>query len=354
MQVEYIENFRKLLTTYSNKKFTHKHISRFVEEIKVFWLKRLEFVRFIIENKDSSDIIVTYYAASSINIKNSEHYYLKMIGSIHLMQDPIMLMEDLFSFDDKRLDYPELEKYFESVVSSMQVVTHEYSESLFYLPLNLLIPQDKKDIIFEYFTNLMSSLFQYKIEDVVDFSKNNWSYEDIENKLGSQRNQIIFNNDNDIHLPLKEKIDKFLEQQIGLKSFLQMKSPTEIFWFCFFSVIAKTLDTLITSTSVNGIPYLNSSITVHYSIVFLDLFKFDDEISNLIKTALIIYICRESIHEDDLNAISFSNFEKALQDNPILVSIENEMNLQGIDLFHSGSIDKIAQIIKQIFYKMNF
>lgn len=230
-----------------------------LDEINIFWYSNMDaikmYLRYFVAHADS----FIFTAATFLDISDGEQYPFVLLGSMHLVDDPLSKYSEGTA---KGFDGNFLEKLKEQIILSatdnIRIISECKGEILI-LPLRLLGETDETQLLFSAgenaFINLFNGIKDYflkcqTINNILHFAK-----EGIENV-------IIFTEDDNQSLPFSQRFESAVKESSYM--FDQNSSDAHKFFFLVYGYIQQSLGVLMSCVEYNCIPYLRNIVSFCY------------------------------------------------------------------------------------------
>ncbi|MHC5935264.1 hypothetical protein [Nostoc sp.] len=351
-QSEYHELITQFTSSHNIDELTARQIALFMDEVKYFWMKRLDIIDVELESLTEHNTCFLLSGALYLNVSENEHFYFKSLGDFHLLHDPFLKIEHFFRIPEDLIDIGEYVSLFRRVLIDSIKVLDNYQFKFFILPIQLLAVESKqnhRELLNKFFMNFISSIFGKKYEDQDSFCEDYNTFEDIENHLDPHvRNRITFNNYREDDLSLRRKIEIHKASQLGFEQLMTGKSEAEMFLVTLYSYLAQIADILLTCSMLRLYPYIRYEVTFRYLWLIMYTFIEDEKLRDMIEKAIVFYIFRKKMDGAFEHFESFEYYCEKIAEKKALPKILNSMRENDIDIFQSG-IQKVAEIIQELF-----
>ncbi len=351
-QSEYHVLITQFTSSHNIDELTARQIALFMDEVKYFWMKRLDIIGIELESLTECNTCFLLSGAIYLNISENEHFYFKSLGDFHLLHDPFLKIEQFFRIPEGLIDIGEYVNIFRRILIDTIKVLENYQGAFYILPIQLLAIEselDHHELINTFFMNFISSIFGKKYENKDSFCKDYNTFEDIENHLDPYiRNSIMFNNYREDDLSLRRKIELHKASQMGCEQLMAGKSDAEVFLITLYSYLAQITDILLTCLILRLYPYIRNEVTFRYLWLIMYTFIEDENLRDLIEKAIVFYIFRKQM---DIAFEHFESFEcycEKISEKKALSKILNSMREENIDIFQSG-LQQVTKIIQELF-----
>lgn len=351
-QEEYLEKVSRYKSLVDQEGVSVKEIAFMLDEVKCFWLERLEAIEFELEELTTDNSCFLLSGAIYLNAPDYEHYYFKSLGDYHLLSDPFLRMENFFRVPEDRINHKETIVYFkEAYIDTLEVLT-KYKNHFFILPIREMAIKDESkhyELLETFSLRFISSMVNKQFSSREEFCNNFKSFEEIENNMdGFVREHLKFSDTDESGLSLRGKIDRYLETPMSFKQLTKDKSESEIFWISIFSWISQISEILYICVYLRLFPYIRFDVTFHYLTIVMYTFIDDKNLKEMIEKTIVFYILHKTIHKKKFENIEFNDFCKLIENKSLLDVIIGKMHVQEIDICKRG-IKQVQSIITEEF-----
>ena len=293
-----------------------------LDEINIFWYSNMDaikmYLRYFVAHADS----FIFTAATFLDISDGEQYPFVLLGSVHLVDDPLSKYSEVAA---KGFGGNFSEKLKEQIILSAKDnirIINECKGEILILPLRLLGETDKTQLLVSAGENAFVNLFN-GIKDIKDYFLKCQTINDIQHfaKEGIENFIIFTENDNQL-LPFSQRFENAVKESSYM--FDQNSSDAHKFFFLVYGYIQQSLGVLMSCVEYNCIPYLRNIVSFYYFMLVSESFN-ELEILPVIRykcciSHLIYRLCSKEV-------LSHYSFE-------VVVHAVSELNFQNI-LFNS-------------------
>jgi hypothetical protein len=338
------KDYLKLIDHYKNivdnDELNFKKVSMLIDDVKCFWLERLNIIEFEIEDLTENNLCFLLSGAIYLDVSSYEQYYFKSFGDYHLLFDPFLKLEAFFRIDENKINSKETLDYFRKVYYDTINILTNYRNIFLILPIRKIAIEDNKkhhEMLNKIFLNVVSDLFNTEFKTEEDFCNKFRSLEEIEDNMGPNKNcYLVFSDHDNPELSLRKKIENYSETQMSISSLLKNKTEPQIFLIVVNSWISQIIDILLICISLRLYPYIRFSVTFHYLILIMHSFTEDKSLKEMIEKTIIFYIFTRSINKDRFKNVEFTEYCNRIKDKNILSDLIDKIHAQGINIFKGG------------------
>lgn len=321
-----------------------------IDEIKIFWRKKISLVEFELENSINSTENLLLSGSVYLDVKSNEHYHFSLFADYNIVDDPLLKLESLIRYSDQEIIDSQMIAIFKKAYNDALEISEKYSDVIYILPIREIISKDfdkNQELINSFYWKFISYILNVQLKDEIDFFDKFKKIEDLETEMDDYLlNSLIFTDMNDSKLSLKEKCDKYKKNN---PQFRKMNS-VEIFNIATYSYIAQIVDMLINASIFGFTPYIRNNITFKYLILLMNSFLEDKQIKHTIMKSIILHISYNVIPLDELTKYDFFEFTKKTEKRNMLFNIIESLKSSNNDFFQID-IDVIKEIMIEKVHK---
>ena len=346
--LDLIKNYEKQIFS---DEINQKQIAMIIDEIQSFWLDRRDILVLELENLTSKRECFILSGAVYLDVKDNEHYIFKALGEEHIISDPLLKLENFFRVPNQIFDAESIE-IFRRAYSDILDILLNYQNIFYILPIRQIAISDEKEhieLLQEFYLKFVNSVLNEEFKDFDNFFEKYSTYDEIEKNMTSYfKTSLTFDDYYDETLPLKEKIETYINSQSIMISLTENMSESEKFILALQNYATQIMDILLISSITNVAPSIRFKPTFHYLTIVMHTFIEDENLKNMIEKSIIYYIFHNTVNKDNLIKINFHDYFNITKENNFLNIILKEMRKNEIDIFKTG-VDKVGNIIKNKF-----
>ncbi|MUL36585.1 hypothetical protein [Gloeocapsopsis dulcis] len=351
-QSEYHKLVAQFSNSYNVNELTAMQISLFMDEVKYFWMERLDIIDLELEGLTEHNVCFLLSGATYLNVSENEHFYFKSLGDFHLLHDPFLKIEHFFRIPEGSIDTGECVNLFRRLLIDTIKVLENYQLIFYILPIQLLAienEQEHRELLSEFFMNFISSIFKKKYEDQDSFCEDFDTFEDIENQLEPYvRNRIVFNSFSEDGVSLRRKIEIHNASAPGYTQLMAGQPEAKVFLVTLYSYVAQISDILLICLMLRLYPYIRYEVTFSYLVLIMHTFIEDEKLRDMIEKAIVFYIFRKEMNGAFAHLESFECYYRQICEKRALLKILSNMRESNINIFQ-GRIQEVAEMIQELF-----
>lgn len=327
----------------------------FIDEVKRFWLEHRDILRLCWDRiTDESDCFILS-AAIYLQVESGNHYSLKGVGDNQLLPDPFLKMEQFLRAPGHLVDSEMVERQFRSIVCDTLTVLDNFCDDLLYIDLAAIggvSGEDHGKYIHESYKNFLKQSFES--EDIDKLANEMSTYEEIERALHPFiRDSLIFTDQDDISLPLGERVENFLDKQKTIGMSFIPENVFDKFSMAVFCLYAQAVDTILKCLSVGVYPFFRHEVPAKYFLMLTFGYHEDEAVVEFIWKAIIAYFIGKEIKQIDTSNLSFHDFSSSLVNvNPyemVVKSLKSHTNN-----FADCTIKEVSEAVKPAILKLRY
>lgn len=349
------EYYKLLLDFKENKEYGKLELSiicEFLDEINCFWLKRSKILEFELEELTEKKMCFALFGVNFINPKGYEQYYFKSFGDIQILEDPILKLDKIFRQPSKEINLNSSMDYFNKVFKGTLGMATSINRGFLFLPIDIIAYEyieGEQEFVDSFFWKFISSIFDKNFSNKVEFTEKFDSYEDIYEGLASSiRDNIIFNDFDDIKLSLRQRIEKFQNEQLKITSIHLNKTDAEKFLTFIYIYISQISDILHKCSILRIYPFIKYNVTFNYLTLVMHFFIDDTNLRSIIEKSIICFLFSNNISQHNLGGISFTDYCQKLDEKSLFNSIIEKIHNSGLNVFNDNP-SKVISIIRHEF-----
>ena len=258
-QAEYYELITQFSSSHSVNELTARQISLFIDEVKYFWMARLDILNVELEGLTEHRICFLLSGATYLNVTDKEHFYFISLGDFHFLHDSFLKIENFFRLPEGSVDTDEYVNVFRRSLIDTTKILEKYQSIFYILPIQLLAIEDEQkhhELLNKFFMRFISSIFKKEYEDQDSFCEDFDTFEDIENHLEPYvRNRIVFNSFSEDGVPLRRKIESYNASAPGYAQLVTGQPEARVFLVTLYSYVAQISDILLICLMLPGLTH---------------------------------------------------------------------------------------------------
>lgn len=354
---DYLQLLLKHHSIVTDEKVTVMNIAQVLDEIEIFWLKRLEIINYELSRLTAIKQCFVLSGAIYLNTSENEHYYFKTLGDYHVLNEPLMKLEGFVRSGENNVDQGNVISFFRKTYNDVVDTLTQYPYCFYVLPLGLLVQKkddDHHDFLKSFYWRFISSISRQKIEGPEKFCAIYSSYEDIENGLNEfVLKHLIFVDHEDIKLSLRDRILRYLDSQSDFLTITKNMTETEIFLFVTSTQIMQVIDIVYTSLATGLVPFIRFNVTFSNLALMMNVFETESKLKSVLEKTIIFYILYKTVKKEMIEQIKFDDYCRRLKRANLLDGILIEIKKRQLDVF-VGPISQVQKVIGEEVSKVIF
>lgn len=352
------QNYLNLIKQYEDLVFSEEinqnTICMMLDDIYCFWLDIKDVLKFELETLTTNKQCIMLSGAVYLDIADNEHYFFKALGEEHIISDPLLKLEIFFRLPTKIFDIGSIELFRRTFRDVTEVLTN-YQNIFYILPINIIAIENQNEhmeLLQRFFLNFINTMLDDNLHTIDDFYEKYLSYDDIEKNMTQFfKLNLIFDNSINEEISLKEKVERYINNQPIMSSSFKTKPEAERFIAMLFGLVSQTIDVLNIASITNLTPFIRFKPTFHYLTLVMYSFIEEKFFREMIEKTIIFYIFHNSVNKNHLIQIDFSEFILIVKKENLLNIIIQDIRTNNIDIFEKG-INEVSEIIKKNFTKL--
>jgi hypothetical protein len=350
------EQYFELLSAYKNdflgKKLSIRKVAIMLDEIKCFWLERLNIIEYELEELTEDNLCFLLSGAIYLNVSNYEQFYFKSFGDFHLLCDPFLKMEQFFRIPEKQIDGEDIIDYARTVFNDTLQILTSYPNCFYILPVREIAiknPQRHRKMLDKFFWAFISTAFNSEFEDDEAFCRKYHTFEEIQQGMECFiYKHLLFSDVGDVHLSLRQRIEQYYDTQFSISSLLKGKKDPEVFLISVFSLVSQVIDILLVCVALRVCPYIRFDVTFNYLSIIMYTFIENLELKDTIEKTIIFYLMHKIITKDRFKGMDFEDYCRQIANKSMMDTVLKEVHASKIDIF-KGGIKNVESIITKEF-----
>ena len=348
------EDYFKLVQSYkgtiNQNDLSISQICRFLDEIKIFWRKRMEIIQFKLEKITENNDCFLLSGSIYLNVSENEHYFYKSLGDFHFLPDPFEKIELFYRLPNENLQVNGVTSMFKTIYFNTLEILSIYRSQFIFLPIKELTYSDGRELqetFYKITWNFLSQILKTGIYDEDKFHKTFKTFEDVEADLKDFFiDHLLFNDLHDRDLSLRQRVNLYIANQKGLFSTPKKLSETEIFIISIHSLISQATDILIKCAELGINPYVRSYVPINYLSLMTSTILEQPKIKWMIENTVVFYWFYKTTKIENITKHNFQQYCQLIKKEAILESVHNLLKEEKIDIF-TDSIQPIISLMEE-------
>lgn len=347
-QTEYFD----LLNKYKfivNSDITLNQICIILNEIELFWHKRLDIIEKELDIFTKTDYCMFLAGSTYLCVEENDHYVYRGLGNHHFLDDGLIRISATFMICNDGSDISKSRGLFIRTFNDQLSVLKNFKNAFLYLPLTILHHRADKEIMTimqKAFFDVISDLFKHDFTTQNEFCERYHNYEEIEKDLGENIRSLVFTEYDDTKQTLRYRIKNFCKSQADINLMIDVNDEPKLFLFIIFSFISQVLDILLESLYFKLTPFIRYEVTFHYFMLLNGNLNKEPELRIKIENTLITYIFYHYFDRTTFSDLDFAEYVTQIHDLDLFTAIHDKMKKDNI-AFTGGSINNIIKKVQQ-------
>lgn len=314
-----------------------------LDEINLFWFRNIRLIQLYLKNIFPSQESYVFTASTFMDFDESEHIPFLLIGSQHVLDDPLSKFAELYNTmpdgKDKECLYEQIKLTAEDNIKILE----NLNLRILILPLDLLSQSDIHDTSVKSSENFFISLFD-GIETIDDYFTKCNSIDDIEKySIENILNKIMLTDKDNMSLPFKQRFKLAVSNSKFVINSEQ--SDAYNFFMNVFSYLQQAIHIVVSCIEYGCIPYIRSLVAVNYVLMVANhLANNYDHVKILMYKMCVGFAVHKSCDKEQFDKISVDEFLKETQTYDFNRRLFDKLESQGVtpDTFLQHSIGQIV------------
>jgi hypothetical protein len=350
IQSEYTSLIKSYSESFFSLEFDTFSVNTFIEEVEIFWLKRLDPIRIMLETLTLDNNCYLLSGAIYLGCKDNEHFPFKALGGYQIMYDPFIKMEPFFRHNINQIGSQNSFEFFLKVFKDTYRVLTEYENDFIILPISQLAwhLEREKHIQFlkDVHLNFLSGIMGSNINSDEQFYDLYNSFSQIENDLNDFYSQnLIFNGIEDARLPIGDRVNNYIKSNIP--QFIGKTDP-EKFLIATFTMISQITDILLTSTNLKLIPFIRYDVTFRYFLMLNSILKEDKDTKIMLNKGILSHLFYECFPTSFYSKMEYREYIKILKEYNLIEDVYESLDLKNSNL-QEHKLKELVELIKDKF-----
>jgi len=196
----------------------------------------------------------------------------------------------------------------------------------------------------EFFLKFINLVLNEEFKDFDNFFEKYSTYDQIEKSMVPFfKASLTFDEYYDEILPLKEKVERYINSQNIMISLTKNKTESEKFILALRNYVFQIMDILLIASITHMTPYIRFKPTFHYLTTVMYAFIEDEYFKKMIEKTIVCYIFYNTVNKEDLAKIDFNKFVDIIKENNFLNIILKEIK-KTISIFLKQGLKKLVTL----------
>ena len=233
-----------------------------LDEINLFWLKNIDVVKLYLKSEFKGTDSYVFTAATYLDIEDKEHYPFLLLGTQHVLDDPLCKYAEICS---KMSDGRNAEFTYKQIIKAAEddiKIISTCEEQIIVLPLRLLNRPKEGNPLISLGEQIFLSLFP-KVDSIESyFHKCSTISDIIQYGIPNLAEVIMFSEDDNRTAPLEERFRKAVDEMPYMLD--KEKSDAENFFMLVYGHLHQALDVIVSCEEYQCIPYIRYPVAINY------------------------------------------------------------------------------------------
>lgn len=347
---KYNNDYQELLETL-NAQIETDNLKYILDEAFIFWNMHKNLIQLFLKNIPNNYDTYLFTGATFLDCDDYEHFPLVVLGKLHIIDDPVSKYIKIIDSNMSSKFKEEMKEQIKLAIQDNLKVLKLEGNNIFVLPVTFFNLFDGSQKLIRNLANeFVINLFKEKITKE-ELLKKEYSLDMFQDQIKDEvKDILIFSDYNDINLELKERYNRYCQQNI--LPFNKEINNIEKFYLIVYGFFVQALETVATCMEYEMIPYLRYDISFHYFLIVAKNFEKEYGMDNIILRSSYANMIYKLFEKDKIKDIEFKDF----QDKVNVLEIDNRLFLfaekEKINLNNLDSINKLSEYIKKLLEKL--
>lgn len=320
-----------------------------LDEIIVFWLRRIEIVNLYLGAFFSSIESFAFTGSTFMDFEDGEHLPFLLMGKQHVFDDPLSRYAEFIRVVPEGNDATYIyEQICKTAEDNIKILEHLKGEILI-LPLRMLRNDEDNKLFFEMGERVFVSLFD-GINSFNEYFEKCTTLEDIISygHTGFENVVMLYEND-ERSQPFKERFE------IAISNNHYVIDPNKSDAFNFFVLvygnIQQAISILYMSLEYGFIPYVRYSLIMNYLLLLGHNLKHMDQVSSFCYMLCIASTVHKNIDKNKLRVIPLNIYSKLVKEYDFRYKLFYALSQHGINE-ENYPLEAVLPVVKEEFNKL--
>lgn len=283
-----------------------KHISEGLDEIRLFWMRRIDTVQLYLRSWFPGEDSYVFTASTYLDFDENEHLPFILFGEKHVLDDPLSRYVETYGNLSEAQDKDYLFEEITITAEDNLKILENLHDNILILPLRLRNQDENNHTLYDVGEKAFLGLFR-GIESIKDYFSKCHNIDEIEKyaceDIGSM---LLFSDDDNKLLPLKER---FHAAVVGRQFIIDDSKPDSFnFFMLVFGYLQQAISVLASCLEYGCVPYIRDPVAFHYILFVLEKMKLTGELCSMRYKMSIAFAVYHICDKDKLSKIELSEF----------------------------------------------
>ena len=323
-------------------KFSTEDFPMIIDEINLFWFANRYLTKLILDNISSDNDCYTFTGATFLDIDDLEHYPFVVLGSVHVVDDPLYKYTNIVSSIHNQDFAEQLRNQMLLSIKDNIKILENYLGIIYILPVTLmsditsdLLKKASEQAFFSMFKDSSITLKKYRNEFVY--------IEDIEKALRDGVSEtLIFSDDNSGD----DLCSRFRSHIAQITPFSDEINEAMIFFYIVNGFFLQAFNILLKCAEYGMIPYLRYEVTFRYTILLGVNFASNMNMQKILFKSICTHLLYRVFDKNRIRDIDFNYFINKIIKENFEGNLFESLHKAGVDI-SNPSFKKIMEVMKK-------
>ena len=280
-----------------------------VDDINKFWYKNRKIIKTALFKWFLPNETYIFTAACVLDYNDKEHLPFLLYGKQHIFDDPICSYAQSVINTQGTTFAQQLNDKIKDLIEDNILILENLNSIIYILPVSFLFNNENPDALKNCDT-IFLNLFNTKLT-MKEYFENIKTCEDLEEILEADIiHEIPFDTDDDLDLPLSERIKSYREQN----DFIPIEANNaRVFFMIVFGLISQAMNTIAICITYNFIPYLRYDVAFKYFTLLIGNFLKVKNVELMLNKATLSYFTKQIFDKDNVDCLNVSTVTQRCQ-----------------------------------------
>lgn len=277
-----------------------------MDEINLFWIRNMDIVRLYLSAEFAKKDNYVFTASTFLDFNENEQYPFLLIGSQHILDDPLCKYSGICSkMPEGKIAETLFEQISKTAEDNLNILTNCQGQILV-LPFRLLSQTPTESLVFQVGEQAFVSLFD-NINNLKDYFEKCDSFDDIMKYARKDiENLVLFCESDDKTLSFEQRFRMAKEEN----SYMMESGQSEAynFFVMVFGGIQQAVDVIISCMEYECTPFIRYPVALHYILLLAETLSDISFISEMRYKMCVANILYRICEKERLSKFGFEKF----------------------------------------------
>lgn len=277
-----------------------------MDEINLFWFRNMDIVRLYLSTELAKKDSHVFTASTFLDFNDNEQYPFLLIGSQHILDDPLCKYSSICSkMPEGKVAETLFEQILKAAEDNLKILTNCHGQIII-LPFRLLSQLPTESLILQMGEQAFISLFN-DINNLKDFFEKCDSFDDIMKYARKDiENLVLFCESDDKALSFEQRFRMAKEEN----SYMMESGQSEAynFFVMVFGGIQQAVDVILSCMEYECTPFIRYPVALHYILLLAETLSDISFISEMRYKMCVANILYRICEKERLSKFGFEKF----------------------------------------------